>query len=187
MQVNPDAIESVNGGVMQFAVVDGRIVFVPLLGFVHIFGRHKYRALHPAPIGLVAQGSGDVGVRRGLGSGARQEQWKQGRGHDCAAEGIPKRRGDKIYFRMRQATAGSIKSESVRQCIHDRPANFVLETEMNSGQTTDKQQQSRLTSRVGRLASAANPAPVTSKPEAEAGTHHIPGRTGPGNKASTPF
>ncbi len=43
---------------MQFAVVDDRIVLVPLLGFVHIFCRHKNRAFHPAPIGFIAQRGG---------------------------------------------------------------------------------------------------------------------------------
>src|ERR1700678_2666928 len=40
MQVNADAIDAINGGVVKFAIVDNRIIFVPLLGFIHVLGWH---------------------------------------------------------------------------------------------------------------------------------------------------
>ena len=36
MKIDADAIKSINGGVMQFAIIDDRVVLVPLLGFIHV-------------------------------------------------------------------------------------------------------------------------------------------------------
>ena len=50
MQIDADAVDAVDRGVMQFAVVDGGVVFVPLLGFVDAVGGHEDRTFDPSPI-----------------------------------------------------------------------------------------------------------------------------------------
>ena len=60
VKINPDAVDAVEGGVVKFAVIDDRVVFIPLLGFVDSTGRDKNRTMNPAPVGPISQ-SNSVG------------------------------------------------------------------------------------------------------------------------------
>jgi hypothetical protein len=75
VKINADAIETVNGGVMELAVVDGGVVLVPLLGFVDVFGGDEHSAFDPAPIGVIGHG----GRWRGVGGMERRGKNEENR------------------------------------------------------------------------------------------------------------
>jgi hypothetical protein len=94
MQINADAIDAVDGGVMEFAVVDGGIVLVPLLGFVDVFGGDENGALHPTPIGVIGHRGGwrDVsGIER------RRENEKNRNDNDAEDDATISRRVQGIH------------------------------------------------------------------------------------------